>query len=52
MIKSAFFVVAGAVAALELDKRMDKVRARISPRAVTDSMLDKINNQLEKSRTK
>ena len=51
MIKGVLAVVVGAVAALELDKRMVKVRARISPRAVTDSVLDKVNQQLEKSRT-
>lgn len=51
MIKSALLVVAGAVVALELDKRMESVRARFSPRAVTDSVLDRVNRQLEKNRT-
>ncbi len=51
MIKSALLVIVGAVGALELDKRLEKARARFSPRAVTDSLLDKINKQLEKGRT-
>ncbi|MFP5297410.1 MAG: hypothetical protein ACLGHL_00280 [Actinomycetota bacterium] len=50
MIKSVLLVIAGAAGALELDKRMEKVRSRFSPRAVTDSVLDKLNQQLEKNR--
>lgn len=52
MIKGVLAVMAGAVAALEMDKRMDRVRERFSPRAVTDSLLDKVNQQLEKSRSR
>ncbi|MGH2754183.1 MAG: hypothetical protein ACRDLB_07080 [Actinomycetota bacterium] len=51
MIKALLLVILGIVAALELDKRMDSVRARLTPRAVTDAMLDRMNEQLEKSRT-
>jgi hypothetical protein len=51
MIKSLLLVILGVVLGLELDKRMDTVRAKLSPRAVTDAMLDKVNEQLEKSRT-
>ena len=52
MIKAVVSVAIGAVAALEIDKRMDKVRERFSPRAVTDSLLDKVNSQLEKNRSR
>ena len=51
MIKSLLLVILGVVIGLEIDKRMDTVKARLSPRAVTDAMLDKVNEQLEKSRT-
>jgi hypothetical protein len=51
MIKSLLLVILGVVLGLELDKRMDTVRAKLSPRAVTDAMLDKVNEQLEKSRS-
>jgi hypothetical protein len=51
MIKSLLLVILGVVLGLELDKRMDTVRAKLSPRAVTDAMLDKVNEQLEKNRT-
>ena len=51
MIKSLLLVILGIVLGLELDKRMDTVRAKLSPRAVTDAMLDKVNEQLEKSRS-
>jgi hypothetical protein len=50
MIKGVLAVVAGAVVALEIDKRMDGIKDRFSPRAVTDTLLDKVNQQLEKSR--
>ena len=51
MIKSLLLVILGVVLGLELDKRMDTVRAKLSPRAVTDAMLDKVKEQLEKNRT-
>lgn len=51
MIKGILSIAVGAVAALELDKRMDKVRDRFQPRAVTDALLDKVNQQLEKGRS-
>jgi hypothetical protein len=51
MIKSLLLIVLGVVIGLEIDKRMDTVKQRLSPRAVTDAMLDKVNEQLEKSRS-
>jgi hypothetical protein len=51
MIKSLLLVILGVVIGLEIDKRMDTVRQKLSPRAVTDAMLDKVNEQLEKSRS-
>lgn len=50
MIRSILLLVAGAVGAMELEKRLEKARARFTPRAVTDSMLDRVNQQLEKNR--
>lgn len=51
MIKSISLVVLGAVGALQADKWLSGVRARISPRAVTDSLLEKANARLEQSRS-
>jgi hypothetical protein len=51
MIKSLLLVILGVVIGLEIDKRMGTVRQKLSPRAVTDAMLDKVNEQLEKSRS-
>jgi hypothetical protein len=51
MIKGVLAVALGAVVALELDKLMDRAKDRFSPRAVTDSLLDKVNEQLEKGRS-
>ncbi len=51
MIKSAALVVLGAVGALQAEKWLAGVRARFSPRAVTDSLLEKANQRLEQTRT-
>lgn len=51
MIKSLVLVVLGAVAALEAEERLGELRARFSPRAVTDAMLDKANRSLEGKRS-
>lgn len=50
MIKGLALVVLGAVGALEAEKRLAKLRARFSPRAITDAALDKANQKLEESR--
>lgn len=50
MIKSVLLVGLGAAAALEADRLLKKTKTRISARAVTDSMLDKVNRRLEETR--
>ena len=47
MIKTMFWVAVGAAGALESEKLASKLRARFSPRAVTDGFLDKVNTRLE-----
>ena len=47
MIASLFWVAVGAVGALEADKLLDKARVRLSPSAVTSTLLDKVNAKLE-----
>jgi hypothetical protein len=48
MIKALLWIAVGAAGALELEKRLGGVRERIRPRAITDSMFDRVNQQLEK----
>ncbi|MGI8775256.1 MAG: hypothetical protein ACR2KQ_09665 [Actinomycetota bacterium] len=48
IVKGALLVVAGAVGALELDKRLGKMAARMRPGALTGSLLDQVNERLEK----
>lgn len=48
IIKGALLVVAGAAGALELDKRFGKIAARLRPSALTGSLLDQVNERLEK----
>ena len=51
MIKSVLFVGLGAVGALQADRWLQKTRTRISARAVTDALIDKVNRRLEENRT-
>jgi hypothetical protein len=51
MIKSIGLIVLGAIGALQADKWLSGVRARVSPRAVTDSLLEKANTRLEQGRS-
>lgn len=51
MIKSVLLVVLGAIGALEAEERLGSLRARFSPKAVTDAMLDKVNRSLEGKRS-
>jgi hypothetical protein len=50
MIKRLFWIALGAAGALQLDKWLEQKRAKLSPHAVTGSMLDKINERLEAKR--
>ncbi len=51
MIKSVLLIGVGAAGALHAERLLKKTKTRISPRAVTDSMLDKMNRRLEDSRS-
>lgn len=50
MIKAAIFIVLGGIAALQAERWLGDLKERISPRAVTDSMLDRANRRLERER--
>jgi hypothetical protein len=50
MIKGLFWVVVGAIAALQSEKLFSALRARFTPRAVTDGFLDRLNSRLEARR--
>ena len=50
MIKGLVLMALGAIGALEAEKRMEGLRAKFRPRAVTDAMFDKVNDRLEQSR--
>ena len=47
MIKAFFWVALGAAGALQGERLLGGLRARFSPRAVTDGFLDKLNRRLE-----
>ena len=51
MIKSVLLVGLGAVGALQADRWLQKTKTRMSPRAVTDALFDKVNRRLEENRT-
>jgi hypothetical protein len=50
MIKSVLLIGLGAVGALQADRWLQKTKTRISPRAVTDALFDKVNSRLEDNR--
>ncbi len=50
MVKSVFWVAVGAAGALQADRWMRQKRERWAPRAVTGTLLDKVNQKLESSR--
>ena len=47
MIKRLFLVALGAAGALQLDRWVQQKRSKLTPSAMTGSMLDKINQRLE-----
>lgn len=48
LVKKAFWIAVGMVGALEADRWLSRQRVRMSPRAMTGSMLDKLNQTLER----
>lgn len=51
MIKAALLVALGAVGALQGERWLGDLKQRVSPRALTDNMLDRANRKLEKERS-
>ena len=50
MIKAVGLVVLGAIGALEAEKWLARAKMRMTPRAITDSMFDRLNAKLEDDR--
>ncbi|MFN2488501.1 MAG: hypothetical protein ABR529_01925 [Actinomycetota bacterium] len=48
LLRKLFWVLVGVAAALEADRWIDRQKVRMSPHAVTGSLLDKLNEGLEK----
>ena len=51
MIKAAFLVALGAIGALQGERWLGGLKQRVTPRAFTDSMLDRANRRLERERS-
>ena len=47
LIKVAFWMFVGVAVALEGEKWMEKLGARLSPSSMTGSLLDRVNRKLE-----
>ena len=50
MIKLLFWIVIGAILALQGERWLSGLRARLSPNAVTGAFLDQVNRRLEANR--
>jgi hypothetical protein len=50
MIKTFLWIVVGVIVALQLERLLGGLRSRFSPSAVTGSMLDRVNERLERDR--
>jgi hypothetical protein len=50
MIKAFIWVVVGVIAALQVERWLGGLKARFSPSAVTGTMLDRVNERLERDR--
>jgi hypothetical protein len=48
LVRKFFWVAVGVVAALELDRWMGRQRARLAPGHLTTTVLNKVNQSLEK----
>lgn len=51
MIKAMFLMALGAVGALQGERWLGDLKQRVSPRALTDSALDRANRRLERERS-
>ena len=52
MLKSVFWVALGAAGALQADRWLERRKAKFTPHAITGTMLDKVNDRLEKNRSR
>lgn len=50
MLRRLFWIALGAAGALQADRWLREKRARLTPNAVTGTMLDKLNERLEARR--
>jgi hypothetical protein len=48
LLRKFFWIAVGALGALQLDRWISRQRARWSPNAITTSLLDRVNESLEK----
>jgi hypothetical protein len=47
LLKKFFWIALGMAGALQVDRWVNRQRMRVSPRAVTGSLLDRANESLE-----
>ncbi|MDQ3660991.1 MAG: hypothetical protein M3454_08055 [Actinomycetota bacterium] len=52
MLKRLFWIVLGAMGALQADRWLRQKRSQLTPNAITGTMLDKINQRLESNRAR
>ncbi|MGI8519516.1 MAG: hypothetical protein ACR2MC_02725 [Actinomycetota bacterium] len=52
MLKRLFWIVMGAMGALQADRWLRQKRSQLTPNAITGTMLDKINQRLESNRAR
>jgi hypothetical protein len=48
LARKFFWVLVGIAAALQLERWLDRQKVKMSPRAVTGNLLDKLNESLER----
>jgi hypothetical protein len=48
VLRKFFWVLVGVAGALEADRWLDRQKVRMSPRAMTGGLLDKLNESLER----
>ena len=51
MIKAVFLMALGAIGALQGERWVADLKQRVSPRALTDNVIDRANRRLEKERS-
>ncbi|CAN5534838.1 hypothetical protein BH20ACT21_BH20ACT21_16230 [soil metagenome] len=52
MLRRLFWIVLGAMGALQADRWLRQKRSQLTPNAITGTMLDKINQRLESNRAR